>query len=237
MSGFPSPDVPPTLARGPREGAAPSVGLAVAGLVLSILGLCMPVVGVVGLVMCIFALVNASKRPDVYGGKGIATGGVVCGGLSILTSCGLVMVIILPATMVARDSARQAMSGSQLRAIGIALNTYAVDNKDAYPETGANLRQRLGNGVDPSLWDSPHRDKSSNEPSYIYVGGRTSTFTASKVLMFENPLYAGQSGISMLFQDGSVRVIRKDSALPLISGLKGLTTPEGTGWTLPPGGG
>ena len=69
-------------------------GLAVAALVLGILGLvlmCFPV-GLVGLILGIVALVRANALP-AHKGRGLAIGGIVCSGVSLLLqSCNLILL-------------------------------------------------------------------------------------------------------------------------------------------------
>ena len=67
-------------------------GLAIASLILAILGLFTFGVGaIIGLVLGIMALKKASKYPDQYGGRGLATGGII---VSIFSLVGLLLAAV-----------------------------------------------------------------------------------------------------------------------------------------------
>lgn len=107
MSDTPTPPVTP--GPGPVEypTAAPvKTGLAVTALVLGILGLfmCFPA-GIVAIVLGIIALNRASTQPRRYGGRGMAIGGLVCGGVSVILIpvFALMISILLPSLSRARE--------------------------------------------------------------------------------------------------------------------------------------
>jgi hypothetical protein len=66
--------------------------LAIVSLVCGILGLCCGVLGPVGLITGYMAYNNANKNPMMYGGRGLALGGMITGGLATLL---LILGIIL----------------------------------------------------------------------------------------------------------------------------------------------
>jgi hypothetical protein len=57
---------------------------AIVSLVCGILGLCCGVLGPVGLIMGYIAFNNANKNPAQYGGRGLALGGMIAGGIATL---------------------------------------------------------------------------------------------------------------------------------------------------------
>jgi hypothetical protein len=80
----PPPGSPPALGGPPPtailgSGAPVTNGLAIAGLVCSVLGLfcCGPLFSTVGLVLSIFALNQINQNPARYAGKGLAVAGIV----------------------------------------------------------------------------------------------------------------------------------------------------------------
>ena len=93
----------PPFAPGPGPVVHPAgplkTGLAVTALVLGILGLlmCIPA-GIVAIVLGIIALNRAGSQPDRYGGRGMAIGGLVCGGASVLLVVPMLLLvsILLP---------------------------------------------------------------------------------------------------------------------------------------------
>lgn len=58
--------------------------LAIVSLICGILGLCCGILGPVGLITGYIAYNNANKNPMMYGGKGLALGGMITGGISTL---------------------------------------------------------------------------------------------------------------------------------------------------------
>jgi hypothetical protein len=58
--------------------------LAIVSLVTGILGLCCQILGPVGLITGYIAYNNANKNPAMYGGKGLALGGMIVGGIATL---------------------------------------------------------------------------------------------------------------------------------------------------------
>ncbi len=206
-------------------------GLAVAALVCGIVGMCVPLVGVIGLILGIIALTRANSKPLEFGGKGMAIGGIAVGGASILVSCLMslmMMGILLPALGKARSAARQIKSGVQVRAISQALFMYAGENQDAFPEAGADLTKRLSKWIDPSIWNSP--SSIPGEPSYLYVPGQSPDFDATKVLVFENPVLM-RGGTNIGYCDGSVTFLTPPDWMQVIPNLKNVTTDTGKPWT------
>src|SRR5687767_6068788 len=96
------------------DGHPPRRGLAIASLVLGILGL--PTLGLVGvgalagIVLGIVALVKASRAPGEYGGRGLAVAGIALSTISIVVMpfvLGIVAAIAIPSLLRARISANE----------------------------------------------------------------------------------------------------------------------------------
>ena len=85
----------------PAYAKAPSQALAIASMIVGILGLffglaCfVPVIGIVALILGIVALTQINKTPQYVGGKPFAIVGVVTGGLSLLVFVGMMLFLIL----------------------------------------------------------------------------------------------------------------------------------------------
>jgi type II secretory pathway pseudopilin PulG len=127
---------PPIYARAP---SGQRQGMAIASLVLGLLGL--PLVfcfgigflaAVVGGVLGIIALSKASKEPHLYGGKGLAIGGLVASGLSLLLSILVVAAIAIPSLSRARVSANESAAIGDVRSVIAAQSTYAGANGGFY---------------------------------------------------------------------------------------------------------
>lgn len=105
-----------------EDGTKKRKGLAVASLALGVVGL--PTLGVLGvgaiagIVLGAFALTRVNKRPHEYGGRGLAIGGLVLNGVSLLLApvIGIVAAIAIPNLLA---SARAANEGSAIRNVRV----------------------------------------------------------------------------------------------------------------------
>ncbi|HWS53072.1 MAG TPA: DUF4190 domain-containing protein [Pyrinomonadaceae bacterium] len=111
-------------------GAKKRTGLAVASLVIGILSLLTFSLFLVGaltaLVMGIVAAARAGKQPEVYGGRGLAVGGIVTSALSLLTVplLGIILAIAIPNLLAARRAANEASAVHSMREILTAQDAY-----------------------------------------------------------------------------------------------------------------
>ena len=137
MSDQPS-AVPPTS---PTTPPSPNTsGLAIASLVLGILGITciLPIIGpILALVFGIIALSQINKSSGAVTGHGKAVAGLVLGCIGVLLVPVIILAsMLLPALSVARAKAREAVCISHVKQIGIACAMYA----DTY---NGNLPQKL----------------------------------------------------------------------------------------------
>src|SRR6185295_14038416 len=101
----------------------PRRGLAIASLVLGILGL--PTIGLlgvgamVGIILGVIALVKASRAPAEYGGRGMAVAGIALAVVSILLTpfIGIIAAIAIPSLLRARISANESAAIGDIRAV------------------------------------------------------------------------------------------------------------------------
>src|SRR5204862_6660940 len=112
-------------------------GLAIASLVLAIIGLIIPGLGLVGLVLGIIALTK--MRDPQVGGKGLAIGGIAVGAASVLW-LGCMISILVPSLGRARETANRVKCASNMRQIGQAILLYSNDNRGAYPRTFTSVQ-------------------------------------------------------------------------------------------------
>ena len=120
-------------------GAKKRTGLAVASLVLGILSLLTFSLFVVGaltaLVLGIVAVSRAGKQPHVYGGRGLAIGGIVTSAISLVMvpMLGIIMAIAIPNLLASRRAANEAAAIGSMREILLAQDTYrATVGKGSY---------------------------------------------------------------------------------------------------------
>jgi hypothetical protein len=105
--------------------------MAVASLVLGVLGLpCGGLFGLgalIGLILGIIALVKSNKDPAVYGGSGMAIGGIVTSVLGLLL-LPIIAAIVIPSIMRARVSDIVPRAPGDIRTVISAEMTYASTN-------------------------------------------------------------------------------------------------------------
>ncbi len=202
--GTPPPVSPETLhyATGFRERRA---GLAIASLVLGIVGLCtVGIAGIVGVILGIVVLVKASNEPQVDRGRGFAIAGIVTGAASLLMVLPLMVAILLPSLSVARESAKRAMCGAKLQAMDAALRSY-VEKHDQEPPDLATLVDE--NFLYPGVMNCPSVDPATSQvPPYIWIRGADCA-DADNVVMYEPLQNHGGEGGSVLFCDGHVEFV------------------------------
>lgn len=182
-------------------------GLAIGALVCGIIGMVScPVVGLVGMVLGIVALVRASKAPTQYGGRGMAIGGICTGGLSLL-SIPLFIAILLPALSRARELSMRTVCSANLRGIGQSLYIYAQDG-GMFPEQGADWQARLINGGHTTFrqFTCPS-DVGMMGASYHYVPGYGTSSNPRQIIAYDDPsIHRGEGG-NILYQDGHVAFV------------------------------
>ncbi len=108
--------------------------LAVAALIVGIVGLLIPPIGLVALILGIVAVNQIDRSDGVIGGRGMATAGAIMGGIAtFLTVAALVIGIVLPAISHRPRSARPMQNSSQVRGIIQGCLLYAQGNNEYYP--------------------------------------------------------------------------------------------------------
>ncbi len=202
--GSPPAAPPATLhhATGFRERRA---GLAIASLVLGIVGFCtVGVAGIVGVILGIVALVKASHEPQVDRGKGFAIAGIVTGAISLLMVLPLMIAILLPSLSRARELAKRSVCSANLRSVEISLQIYVEEHGQEPP----NLSVLVDNGrIDPGTLNCPSIDPAISQTlPYIWIRGADCA-DADNVVLYE-PLqnHRGEGG-NVLFCDGHVEFV------------------------------
>src|SRR5882724_3584146 len=105
-------------------------GLATASLILGILGVfslgILLIGSVIGIILGVRAVLKANREPYVYGGKGVAIGGIVANSFAILTivPVALIAAIAIPNLLMARMAANEASAIGHLRTLATAEATY-----------------------------------------------------------------------------------------------------------------
>ena len=179
-------------------------GLAIASLVLGIIGLLLFPLALIGLILGIIAVSKSGER-----NRGMAIAGLILSAVGLVFGC-LSVGILLPALGKARQSARQIKSSTQMRGIGQALIMYAQNNQDMFPEAGSDWQKRVVDSgfVTDEMFTAPHAKP--GDTSYFYVPGGKNDFDATQVLLIENPeFYRGRGG-NIMFEDNMVQYLEGD---------------------------
>lgn len=117
-------------AAAPASAPAKTSGLAIASLVLGLLGC----TSLFGLICGIIALVKIGKSQGRLGGKGLAIAGVCISGVTMLLIIPLTAALLLPALAQAKGRAQTVQCMNNLKQLGLAVRMYASDNNDTLPK-------------------------------------------------------------------------------------------------------
>jgi hypothetical protein len=131
---------PPTPA---PEAAIKTSGLAIASLVLGLLG-CFGITAIAGLVCGIIALTQISRSQRRLGGNGLAIAGVALSGMMMVFCIPMMAGMLLPALARAKGKAEQINCVNNLKQIVIALRIYSRDNNDRFPADLLQMTNELG---------------------------------------------------------------------------------------------
>jgi predicted Zn finger-like uncharacterized protein/prepilin-type processing-associated H-X9-DG protein len=210
----------------------PGNGLAIAALILGIIGIFIPIF-IFGAVAVILGALAMSKRPT---GKGLAIAGLSIGAVSLLLNGACITYIFVPSFSRAREGAHRVQCASNMRQIGQALLLYANENNGAFPDDLAPLliTQDITSEVFvcPSSTDTPSSPGSTPQQqaanlhagghlSYIYVGkGLTNSTRADTVLLLEPLSNHNNGGINILWCDGHVSFHMKAEAQKIIADVQ-----------------
>jgi len=151
---------------------------------------------------CQYSWFDAQGLRSYYRGAGIEpTLGAVAGGA-------IGAGIMMPALARTRQQAKNAVSMSNLKQLGLAVIMYADDNQGKLPDNFEQAKQYYG---DSKVLESPLKPKGFAGPSYIYVNGHSmkAESPARQIVIYENPEYC-QGTINALFLDGHVEKMQRD---------------------------
>ena len=210
-----APTIPPSVPGGPPLDYAPrpaptkvSSAMAIWSLVLAILGFvvaCFPL-GLVGLVLGIVALVRAGREPHRYGGKGIAIGGIILGGIGVLL-VPLMISILLPSLSRARELAKRAVDNANLQGVGQSCLIYANDNRGAFP---ANLQVLIDSGMlVPKQLINPSSGSVPPACDCYFVVGLTDADPGDWIIAYSDPQFHNWEGANILYLDGRVEFVEE----------------------------
>jgi hypothetical protein len=110
--------------------------------------------------------------------------------------------VLMPALAKAREKARQNVSMTNLKHLGLRVIMYADEHDGKLPESFEQAKEYY---KDTKILESPLKPKDFAGPSYIYVSGHSmkDESPARQIVAYENPEYC-QDTIITLFLDGHV---------------------------------
>ena len=204
-------------------GPGTTSGLAIAALVLGILGVCsMGLLGVVAVIVGIMAINQIDRSKGQLQGRGLALGGTVAGGLSILLVIPLLAGLMLPALAKAKAKAQRINCMSNLRQLGLAMRMYAMDNNDKLPGAEGWCDALSSSVSSPKVFQCPS-DGSRQACSYLLnrnlAGAKLDDLDPRTVMIFEGDGgWNGTGGPEQIrdrhsriqvvcFADGSVQLV------------------------------
>lgn len=188
-----------------------NLGMATAALVFGILSfLCVPLCGIVALILGIIALSKIKNSNGVLLGHGKAVTGIVFGCWSILRFpvLAILAAMILPALSKAREKAQQISCVNNLKQITLAVAIFAEDHNDHIPNESDipdKLIEYLG---DEKTMHCPLGDTYR-----LFVNGATvgSFKNPSQTIIAVCPHGHCNHAISVAFLDGHVESITNDA--------------------------
>jgi prepilin-type processing-associated H-X9-DG protein len=133
-------------------------------------------------------------------GAGISAGGVA--------GVAMGLAILMPALNKTKMIAQRVISGTNLKGIGTANLVYANDHEGKFPPNLDILIKDCD--LDPKMLTSPRKPDNFNGPSYVYIDGQNENCPAGNILAYEQPSFAKDGMINVLFVDGHTAALKKD---------------------------
>jgi hypothetical protein len=187
---------PPLLT--PQE--SKTSGMAIASLVLGILGLC-GITALVGLVLGIVSLVKINRSGGRLSGQGLAIAGICVSGFMLLCSIPFMAAMSLPALARAKQKAQTINCVNNLKQLGLAVKLYAADHNDLLPAAATWCDTIQTNVGSPKVFQCP----SEPGPRCAYAfnskldSKKESEINPQTVMLFESDLgWNGAGGTEAL---------------------------------------
>ena len=162
----------------PHEGMPKLSGLSITSFVLGILFLCVPLAGLIPLIMGIICLAKIANSAGRLSGKGFAVTGIVLGSVGTLLSCcsGAIVFFFWGVIGGPNTYATQLVDRENLRRISEALDDYALDHGKYPPHASELLNQGYVTDADvfltlPNLLNGLPATQGPSEPQPVYRYG------------------------------------------------------------------
>ena len=211
-------------------------GLAIASLILGILGFCtFGLAGIVGVVLGIVGLIVISRSAGQLKGAGLAVAGLIVSAVSLITLfILLLMVILMPSLAKARHQARNVVSMNNVKQLCLATLIYCDENEQKFPPCDNWPDVLKSYCREPKILASPYEPyKGRSYAMNAELNGRRKTDIgepARTVLLFEaqpgSPPAGGREllpakpyglkGYVIGFLDGHIELVRPERLDELI---------------------
>ena len=209
----------------PQAGGA-SNGLGIAALILAVVGLCVPFLGLVGLVLGIVAISKARNE-----GRGLAIAAIAVGAVSFLMSF-LLIGLLLPALGRARQSAMELQSSASMSTITRSMIVEQFDGlTDGAPDY--NLETQLQ--VTPDMWGKDLKIPRGVGTAYLLIAPSDPKFfqslDSSLAVLVENPKAFDRKTLGVSYADGVTQRVPRAEAIALLEQAAGrVYNSDGTPW-------
>ena len=208
-----------TVAAAPAPGSpaagAKSSAAAIWSMVLGILSIvaCLSILG--GIPAIILGVVGLKRRyTGEPKGKGMAIAGISAGAIGTL-SAPVIVAIMLPAMMQAKDRAVQSLMITEMRAISTACQFYAIDNDSQFPPDLGKLFPVYLADAGQLTWTDP---KTGDELPYIYVAGANPDSPETEPILISPSDFRGERVI--IYNNGSLEKAPAEAAKALLKTLQ-----------------
>ena len=221
MSHFPpsSPSYPQAYPAAPAAGG--SNALAIIALVLAVVGLCVPGLGLFGIVLGVVALIRSSASS-----RGLATGAIVVGVLSLLISM-MMVGLMLPA----RSSAQTARSAINMQNI---LSGIWEEDFDGMTDGVADYNLEAQLKIDPRSWVTPTPIPEGVGTAYLFVALDPQYLKSRRPqipVLVENPKAFDRKQLNVTYADLNTVAMPRSDVMRIIEAYPGqIYNTDGSLW-------
>jgi type II secretory pathway pseudopilin PulG len=178
---------PPPLSAGPA-GPAKTSGLAIASLLLGILGMfTCGISALIGLILGIIAMTKVKQSRGALGGGGIALAGIIVSAIFVFM-IPIFAALLLPALAQAKQKAQAINCVNNVKQLSVAMRIYAGDNQNHYP-AATNWCDAIRSDVGTTKTFQCPADFSGGRCSYAFnarlSGAEDGKADPSTVMIFE----------------------------------------------------